>query len=146
MMADCELENACMIDKVNKYAADKSTPLYNVWLGKKMEVEKVKDGLLNADKVCGSKPAIEVKKIIAKCIKRTTPYIDSSFQQGLKLLNTCIINDLKPLAESGNVFALISLVDRDKANSRSWQRKFDTQKGSEFYENAMLCSSEAFKF
>ena len=142
VIGDCEIDQVCVNNKVDELAADESNPAHVYWVALKQELDRTKEEDLKANEKCKVAPALEVKKVLAGCLKQTAQrMVDFPNEEEEHFLNTCLMDAVKPLAESGNVFALYVMCDMDSENAASWQTKLDAQKGSEFYDLANECKT-----
>lgn len=141
---DCEFSGACMFDKVKEYAADESKPSHEFWVSMFEDMDGQYEDMVEMDKKCNVAPAAAVKKLMATCMQKGLDAMPEKGLQAMADLETCMLNEVKPLADAGNVFAIYAMIDIDEENAQNWQTKLEAQKDSEFYELAKQCQTQGF--
>lgn len=150
LIAECELNNACILEEVDKKASE--NPNNPLWQGLKLDFDRMKDNILAVDEACNVEPAVIVKKAIAGCLKESVAdlkkvldedktargYEQAMFNMEEKIA-TCIIDNVKPIADEDNVFAILVMLDM--TNAPEWSEKLETLKDNEHYKTAMECKS-----
>lgn len=138
---DCEFSGACLFDRAKEYAADESRPSHEFWMSMKADMDGKYEEMVEMDKKCNVEPAAAVKKLLATCMQKSLDAMPEKGLQAMADLENCMLKEIKPLADAGNVFAIYAMMDLDEENAQEWQTKLEAQKDSEFYELAKQCQT-----
>ena len=152
ILCQCEFDEQCILnkkDELDQLAKQQKNLMYVAFL-KYLEWE-TKDIEYNA-KHCQMDDKKALRKVYAKCYqqwvdseKNNPPQNRAQIDKIENDRNLCLIENMTPLAEQGNIFAQADLVNlgehfKDAKAMSKWEAKVTAQSGTTKYQQYMKCS------
>ncbi|MGD9591751.1 MAG: hypothetical protein AB7V32_04430 [Candidatus Berkiella sp.] len=152
MMSKCEFDEQCMLNmksELQQLAQEQKNIMYSAFV-KYLDWEK--NDLEYNIQHCQIDDKKEVRKVYAKCYqqwvdveKNHPPQNRGEIDKIENDRNLCLLENMTPLAQKGNIFAQADLVNlgehfKDAQLMSKWEAKVNEQKGSAKYQQYMKCS------
>lgn len=132
IQVECEYDKLCMTEKIEQKAQNHMADENNMWSDALSKINK--DEIKSSQHQCKDEDLTAVNNYKARCMKNPRTSSD------------CINRMMIPLAERGNLYAMLAIANSNSPNAQYWRRKLESHQDTLAYDMAVQCGLDSQNF